>query len=241
MPRGTRSKAGCRGGRPLGPSPPPPGRILDRQARPACRLPPPGSPASGRRPSPTPRAPPRPRPLSLSFICPFTELLPSQGPLGPGASFAGRRRTKQSPGGSQRIPGLGLFPPPQPTSSSARAPALRPPPCFPFPVDSGPWPAGLSPAQRPMRLWFRQAAAPPGHAQYGETPDPRATLSTPRKVGGEGSEWHGGDKALCLPGHISPLSSVPPQRRNEAGKTPSTPDFLREGASPQLVTENSHF
>lgn len=59
MQTGKRSKAGCRGGRPLGPSPLPPGGILDRQARPACRLPPPGSPARGRRPSPTPRAPPR--------------------------------------------------------------------------------------------------------------------------------------------------------------------------------------
>lgn len=72
-------------------------------------------------------------------------------------------------------------------------------------------------------------------------PHPRATLSTPRKVGGEGSEWPGVDKALCLPGHISPLSSVPPQRRNEPGRTPSTPDFPREGASPQLVMENSYF
>ena len=184
MQRGKRSRAGCRGGRPLGPSPPPPGGILDRQARPACRLPPPGSPASGRRPSPTPRAPPRPRPLSPSFIRPFTKLL-SQGPLGLGRASRGAGEPNKALEHPNESRGWGwLFPLPQPTSSSARAPALRPPPCFLFPVDSGPWSAGLSPAQRPMRLWFRQAAAPPGHAQYREPPPAQGHTLTPKKSWG---------------------------------------------------------
>ena len=207
MQRG-RSKARCRGGRPLGPSPPPPGRILDQQAR----LPPPGSPSSGLRPSPTPRAPPRPRPLSLLFICPFNKLLPRQGPLGPGASFAGRRRTKQSPGGSQRIPGLGLAPPPTP-AHLLLSPGPRPSTStlLSFPGRLRPVARGSESRAASLALMVQAGSSPSWACAVWRTPPhPRATLSTPRQVGGEGSEWPGVDKALCLPGHISPLSSVPP-------------------------------
>lgn len=126
--------------------PPSPSQIPDQQACPA----PPASllllrpPASGYLPSPSlllspppsyPLPPPLPQSLWLSFIHPFTKLVRSaKAPLGPGARLAGGEKNKTKPWRLPTNPGpcVGSSPHPQPTSSSTRAPALRPPPCFPF-------------------------------------------------------------------------------------------------------------
>ena len=244
MQTGKRSKAGCRGGRPLGPSPLPPGGILDRQAQPAVSLLP-GLP-------PGAAAPPPPRVLhpacSAPPAAPFALIHPSihqtssePRPPRPGASFAGRRRTKQSPGGSQRIPGLGLALPPTP-AHLLLSPGLRP---------STSTLLSFPGRLRPLVRWSESRAA--SHAlmvQAGSSsswacavcppPTPGPHSQPQEKLGVRVQSGLEGTKH-CLPGHLSPLSSVPPQSRNEPGRTPSTPDLPREGASPLLVMENSHF
>lgn len=145
-----------------------------------ARLPPPPRPAlsrQGRPPIPHFASLPFPQPPTSSALPParFALIHPpihqtfagNQGPL---RSWCEARRCgeqNKSPGGFQQIPRLVSAPPPTQPTSSARAPALRPPPCFPFclcPLAHGRWCCESSPGV-PRTSGIRQAAPSPAHFQ----------------------------------------------------------------------------
>lgn len=150
----------------------------------SARLPPP--PLSGQwlpplpHPSPLPQLPtssaPPPAPFALIHPSIQQTSAERQGPLRPGERLAVCRRTKQSPGGFRRIPGLVWAPPPTP---SPPPPQPRPPPFDLHPallslstLARGPW--GCESSSAPHVLLDQTGSSPSCAFPVWRPPEPHS-------------------------------------------------------------------